>query len=355
MKSLRIFARLSLFTLAISSLCACSDLEKLFSDSKKSEAGPPELAQKPTPKPTTLDFKMSPSCLFPQSTAPENIDVFAIDGQPWIDQIAQLASVGSESSVITINIDTPEPVALLLTAKETARWRIRTSPRTKLWGVYVSASEPQRVSGIITPTKFQEHYQIDGDSCGVYWAPEFQVHQLYEFSRQLFGKPYAALPKIVNGTVEVKSFALPAGTRENEIARNNAETSAVAASMPIAKMPAPQIIPPVAPMSISEALRAHVIRPGTPADLDRFKSRYRAVNQREMGKGFDEHIQMMSIYVITSDFTFPGDGNLAGANAAIFILENRVPYPSGDSEHSPVLDMNTGACMGRICSMLIRD
>ncbi len=349
MKLISFATRFLIFLLATASLSACSDLEKLFSGSNKSGAHSSDAVQPSALKPSKLDFTMSPACLFPQAAAPENIEVFAIDGQAWIDQAAKLESVDSESTLITINVDTPDPVALLLTAKNAARWRITTTPRTKLWGVYVSAFEPQRVSGIITPTKFQEHYRSLGDNCGVYWAPEFQVHQLYEFSRQVFGKPYVALPKIVNGSVDVRSLGPNIAGPENSILQATPELIVATEPTPAVKAPAPPLNPPAAPMTLSQALRASVIRPGAPADLDRFRAKYRAVNQREMGKLLNENISRLPIYVIIGDYTFSADESLAGANAVLFILDKRVPYPSGDPEHSPILDMNTGACMGQIC------
>ncbi len=355
MKLTRSSIRFSIFLLVIASLGACSDLEKLFSGSNKRGAHSPDATQVSASITPRLDFKMSPACRFQQAAVPANIDVYAIDGQAWIDQAAKLESTDSESPLITINVDTPDPVALLLTAKNAARWRITTTPRTKLWGVYVSAFEPQRVSGVITPTKFQEHYKSMGDDCGVYWAPEFQVHQLYEFSRQLFGKPYIALPKIVNGSVDIQSLR-PEMAETGSTAPQHSPTLAVTAdSMPGTKIPPPLVAPAAVPMTLNEALRANVIRPGTPADLDRFRAKYRAVNQREMGKRLNEVANQMSIYVITGDYTFSSNESLAGANSVLFILDKRVPYPSGDPQHSPILDMNSGACMGKICRFYERE
>ena len=340
--------RYSILLFSAASLSACSDLEKLFSGSNKSGAHSPDAVQLSAPKPSKLDFKMSPACLFPQVTVPNNIEVFAIDGQAWIDQAAKLESVDSDSPVITIHVDTPDPAALLLTADKTARWRIITTPRTKLWGVYVSAFEPQRVSGIITPTKFQEHYRSLGDDCGIYWAPEFQIHQLYEFSRQVFGKPYVALPKIVNGSVEVKSLGPIVTVPEKVVAKKLPEAAIYYEPIPPAKKPI-AVKPAAPPMTLDQALRVGVIRPGTQSDIERFKSKYRATNQTERGNQFIDQLTARSLYVITSDYTFPGDGSYAGAHSVVLILEDGAPYPSGSSEHSMVLDMKSGACLGRIC------
>jgi transposase InsO family protein len=99
-------------------------------------------------------------------------------------------------------------------------------------------------------------------------------------------------------------------------------------------------------MTINEALRANVIRPGSAADVERFKSRYLAVNQKPMAAGSDGYISMLPIYVITADFTYPE--GLHGAHAVTFIIENSAPYPSGDPGHSTVLDMKSGTCLGRM-------
>jgi len=353
MKLIRFTTRFSISLLAIAGLSACSDLEKLFAGSNRSGAHSQDVVQPSVPKPSKLDFTMSPACLFPQVTAPENIDVFAIDGQAWIDQAAKLESVDSESTLITINVDTRDPVALLLTAKNAARWRITTTPRTKVWGVYVSAFEPQRVTGVITPTKYQEHYRSLGDNCGVYWAPEFQVHQLYEFSRQVFGKPYVALPKIVNGSVDVRSLGPIVTVPEKAIAKKLPEAATPEAATyyePTTPAKKPIAVkPPAPPMTLEQALRVGVIRPGTQSDIERFKSKYRATNQTERGNQFIDQLTTSRLYVIKSDYTFPGDSSYAGAHSVVLILEDGAPYPSGDSEHSMVLDMKSGACLGRIC------
>ena len=60
-------------------------------------------------------------------------------------------------------------------------------------------------------------------------------------------------------------------------------------------------------------------------------------------------------WLATGDYTFSTDESLSGSNSVLFILDKRVPYPSGNPQHSPILDMNTGACVGKICRFYERE
>ncbi len=351
MKIIRATVRLCFCALIASGLIGCKDLEKLFADPKETETritvAPPVAAPVPvTQKKTGLELPTS--CPFAPGKVPVNIELYAIDGQAWIDATEKSRTGPNDVTAISISLDTPEPSALLLTAKQTALWQIKTSKRTKLWGIYVTAEKPQLMAGVDKSVLLAQHYSELADPCGFYWRPELQVHELYEFSKKLFGQPYIALPKIQNGIVEIKSFEPVAA---ETVVQGEAKPPEVN-SLPISP-PEEEAKPMARPMTLNEALRNNVIRPGSLSDIERFKSRYMAVNQKVLGVRFDEHVQRMPVYVITGDFAF--SGSLAGANAVVFILENNAPYPTGDSQHSPVLDMNSGVCMGRICQILIGD
>jgi hypothetical protein len=102
-----------------------------------------------------------------------------------------------------------------------------------------------------------------------------------------------------------------------------------------------------------EALRDGEIRPGTAGDIGRWKNAYTRASGRGLGRTFDERTAYMEVYVVQKAFEIPDD--LAGANAVVFVVETRVPFPSGDPGHSPILDTASGACVGMICRMLLTD
>lgn len=351
MKIVRITLWLFLCALISTSLTGCQDLEKLFSDSKAHETKAvitKPVVPKATVAPKKLSAGLPTACPFAPDTLPTNIELYAIDGQAWIDATAKSRTTPDEVATISIRLDTPEPSALLLTAKQTALWQIKTSERTKLWGIYVTAEKSQLIAGVDKSVVLAQHYSELSDPCGFYWRPELQVHELYDFSKKLFGQAYIALPKIQNGILEIKSFEPTAVDSPAQVERKPPETNLASISPPDE-----EVVTSVRPMTLNEALRNNVIRPGSMADIERFKSRYLEVNQKILGARFDEHVRTMPVYLITDEFAF--SGSLAGADAVVFILEKNTPYPVGDSQHSPVLDMNTGACMGRICRILVGD
>ena len=102
-----------------------------------------------------------------------------------------------------------------------------------------------------------------------------------------------------------------------------------------------------------EALRNGEIRPGTAGDIGLWKSSYTRATGRGLGRAFDERTDYMEVYVVQKAFEVPDD--LAGANAVVFVVETRTPFPSGDPGHSPILDTASGACVGMICRMLLTD
>lgn len=141
-----------------------------------------------------------------------------------------------------------------------------------------------------------------------------------------------------------------------------AERAPLPAIKPLYPVPSPPPPPPPPPQpsapvpegraGLVEALRAGVLRPATAADIARWKSRHASTAGAAPGSGFDEHLQMFEAYVIKDDFVIPA--GLNGAHAAVFVLEAGVPYPRGEAGHSVVLDLASGACVGRLCRMLLR-
>lgn len=121
---------------------------------------------------------------------------------------------------------------------------------------------------------------------------------------------------------------------------------------PVSSAPQRPAAGPEGRAGLVQALRAGVLRPATGADIARWKSRHASTNGASPGRDFDEHVRMFEAYVIKDDFVIPG--GLNGANAAVFLLEEGVPYPRGDAGHSVVLDLASGSCVGVVCRMLLQ-
>jgi len=100
-------------------------------------------------------------------------------------------------------------------------------------------------------------------------------------------------------------------------------------------------------------VRSGVLRPASGNDLAKWKARYAANNPRPPGAHFDEWTRHMPVYEIVGEMSFP-DG-LGGANAAVFLIGERAPYPAGDPGHSIILDAVGGSCIGVTCAMLLGD
>jgi hypothetical protein len=349
-------ARYLFLLLLLAGISGCHDIESLLLNSnKKPNTQTRAEGSAAVASAEKAEQKIPAPCHFTGTPLPENLEVYAIDGQAWIEQFHQANSAANAIPSIHITLVSSTPMALLITARQAANWHIKSNKPDTLWGVYATAEEPQRVLGVSAPTRVQEHYSAFGDQCGFYWTKKLQVYALYDFTKVLFGKPYIALPTVNNGKVHIQSIepmaakpqiekvsiAVPAFNKEKtpELAPINQPVIAVKAAPKFA--------------NLNDALRAYVIRPGTPGDLDRFKQRYASANNKAVGKNFDESFLHRSLYVITSDFTYPE--GLYGAHSVTFIIENRVPYPQGNPGHSVVLDMNTGACIGFSCSSLLSD
>lgn len=100
-----------------------------------------------------------------------------------------------------------------------------------------------------------------------------------------------------------------------------------------------------------EGLRTGQLRTANGSDLSRWALRWSEVNGRGVATSFQERSGRMTSYVIQKDFTFPE--GLHGAHAVIFLLDTNTPYPRGNSGHSAVLDLSTGACVGAVCGVLL--
>lgn len=162
-----------------------------------------------------------------------------------------------------------------------------------------------------------------------------------------------------DATVSPPIATLPAPSLLPPVATNSqgsAPADRLVTLMPKDVSPTPRV--PAAPPALSgetalvEALRAGQLRPATGGDFSRWARRWSEANRRDMPASLQERAGFMTSYVIQKDFTIP-DG-LTGAHAVIFLLDAGVPYPHGDPGHSVVLDLSTGACMGATCGMLLQ-
>jgi hypothetical protein len=126
-------------------------------------------------------------------------------------------------------------------------------------------------------------------------------------------------------------------------------------AVPDAKPAPPRAPPPPGPplkgrAALVDGLRRGVLRPATEADYTAWKRSYEQQVRHGVPREFEEHLRFGDRYVITGDFTVPDD--LTGAASAVFILERGAPFPNGEASHSPILDINSGACLGWVCRSL---
>ncbi|MET0755632.1 MAG: hypothetical protein ABWY31_05880, partial [Pseudoxanthomonas sp.] len=89
-----------------------------------------------------------------------------------------------------------------------------------------------------------------------------------------------------------------------------------------------------------EALRNGELRLANAGDFGRWKGSHARGGGRYPGRSFDESVAHMEAYVVQKDFDIPA--GLAGADAVVFLLETRAPFPRGDAGHSPILDIHSG-------------
>ena len=177
--------------------------------------------------------------------------------------------------------------------------------------------------------------------------------------------PPEAAPVAPIAPVPVASVPAPVA-KIQEAPAELAEPPALVAPAPSAVAQAPPPLPvlfavPAEPArarttgkaGLVEALRSGELRPATASDFNRWKSSHARNGGGNPGRSFDENSAHMEAYVVRKDFEIPV--GLSGAHAVVFLVEPLAPFPRGDAGHSPILDMESGACIGAICRMLMQE
>lgn len=101
-----------------------------------------------------------------------------------------------------------------------------------------------------------------------------------------------------------------------------------------------------------DAVERGDLRLGTYGDVLRWHARHRA-RVPGASNALPDHFEHLDVYIVKRPFRIPP--GLAGADAVVFIVPEGAPFPKGDPGHSPVLDMESGACRGAICMLMRRD
>lgn len=162
--------------------------------------------------------------------------------------------------------------------------------------------------------------------------------------------PAAAMP-----STAVPAAAMPAtAVRAAAVPATAMPPTDVPAAQPVQRLyPSPANTAPVPSgrAGLVMLIRSGVLRPASGADLAHWKMRYASTNPGGVGRQFDEWTRSMPAYVIVGDMAIP-DG-LAGANSVIFLLGDKVPFPTGDPGHSVILDPVSGSCLGTACRMIM--
>lgn len=182
--------------------------------------------------------------------------------------------------------------------------------------------------------------------------------------------PPAAVPIAPPAAMPVASVPTPVtptlATKIQQTPTTPAEPPAPVAPAPSAAVQAPPPLPalfaaPAEPVrartagkaGLVEALRSGELRPATASDFSRWKTSHARNGGGNPGRSFDEHSSHMDAYVVRKDFEIPA--GLNGADAVVFLVEPLAPFPRGEAGHSPILDMESGACIGPICRMLMSE
>ena len=165
--------------------------------------------------------------------------------------------------------------------------------------------------------------------------------------------PAVAPPKgsfaIINGR-EVPTAPVEAPSGPYAVINGRVIPVDAATSKPRATVAAPPGPPKKGREALVEGLRSGVLRLATEADLNAWRRSYEQHARHGIPREFEERIEHGNKYVITGDYTIPDD--LTGSASAVFILERGAPFPNGEASHSPLLDINSGACVGWVCRSL---
>lgn len=169
--------------------------------------------------------------------------------------------------------------------------------------------------------------------------------------------PVASVPAPVAPTPAAKIQQAPAASAESPAPVAPASSIVVQAPPPLPVLFAAPAEPARArtmgKAGLVEALRSGELRLATASDFNRWKTSHARNGGGNPGRSFDENSAHMEAYVVRKDFDIPA--GLTGAHAVVFLVEPPAPFPRGDAGHSPILDMESGACIGAICRMLMQE
>jgi len=170
--------------------------------------------------------------------------------------------------------------------------------------------------------------------------------------------PPGPVPVVPGRTTLVKVQRAPAASPEPSISIDPPPDAVVSTPPPLSVLFSTPAAEPARARTtgkagLVEALRSGQLRPATDADFSRWKTSHARNADGNPGRSLDVNPMHMEAYVVRKDFEIPA--GLSGAHAVIFLVEPLAPFPRGDAGHSPILDMESGACIGAICRMLMQD
>lgn len=269
---------------------------------------------------------------------------------------------------ISIVIRTSTPIALILVSHDAAIWNIERSEHAHIQAAYALGHFPQRITGL-SRTPNATHAAVFGDDCAAGALRETGSHGDQRLASVLLKQPLFESAKIrgqrlvIDGgnTAIANSNSAPTArpshsepvmntTRRSTSSQSAATRNARTAQTPREHAPPPVQQTPKRPSGEEElrlAMRAGVLRPGGPSDLDLWKRAFERHQRRKMPSEKWQYLSHMPAYRVTGDFEAPQ--GLNGAHAVVFVVPHGAPIPLGEPGHSLILDVDTGTCIGMTC------
>lgn len=261
----------------------------------------------------------------------EGAKIFAVSGYTGEDAGIQIDQSGHEATLMRVTVNSPNPVALILSAYEPTIWQIEWTPQTQILAVAAVGYHAQMINGLQdgTPTITREGDFLDVESYE-------GVEKLDALSKRYFKRSPDAAVNASRGRTIVGN-ALPTGSKvitNREFRKEDFHM----ADAPLAGQ-----------AGLDEAERKGLIRRATQENLQIY------LDNRADKAGIPPHLRPkntsdsmlpgMNRYVVVSpDFVIPN--GLYGAHSVTFLLPQGMQMPKGEKGHCSFIFMETGEAFG---------
>jgi hypothetical protein len=298
----------------------------------------PAAAQKVVP----FDFPregIAPSVCAFQTPVPRDAVVLAAGEYGGRKAGFQIDDSGHEATQIDVAVNsTRKSVVLMLGAYEPTVWNVGWSAGTRIVGVIVSGYHAQAVAGVPRNVPIINNSYANRSTCGYFYVQPTEQQGLEAMAMRVVGRPVDKIYRSSNGKVVVGDTL----THTTRLLTSNDVTveSLQQKNAPLA-----------GPAGLEEAVRNGILRAATADDMFAWEI---AMQKQINGEpplrdtaSESRRYRMNNAYVVLKRFNLPA--GLHGSNAAVFLLPQGVPVPTGELGHSALLDFNVMRCKGAIC------